>query len=1003
MSQSPTPATHIIVKGAREHNLKNIAIDIPKNKLVVMTGLSGSGKSSLAFDTIYAEGQRKYVESLSSYARQFLGVMHKPDVDSIEGLSPAISIDQKTTSHNPRSTVGTITEIYDYLRLLFARIGHPHCPNCGKDIAPQTIDQIHAQLLDAITLKAKSNPVTRWLIVSPIVRDKKGEFSGLLTNLKQKGFLRVRIDGHVKRLDEDITLIKTNKHSIDVVVDRVSLAKSNLKQDEFVQSLRTRLHQSLQSALDLSNGLVVAVEVLDPGEDFPEAPKQMHETLYSQELACADCRISFGEVEPRLFSFNTPHGACPTCTGLGTLLKFDPSKYLAPALSVPEGAIIPLANAFSHETWLAKKVRALFMHYGVDYKTPFGKLDESFKKLLLDGDSSVIRVSGTNVHGYMTSFKTTFDGFSELLKQRHRETTSDYVRGQLEAYMTKEVCPTCLGSRLKKEALSVTVTDKNIHDVVSTQIEKTHAWVQLLQQSIEDANSHLLTPSEKTIAKMVVKEIAARLNFLQSVGLGYLTLDREAATLAGGEAQRIRLASQIGTGLTGVLYVLDEPSIGLHPRDNTRLITTLKNLRDLGNSVLVVEHDKEIMLEADHLIDIGPLAGEHGGEVIFEGTLESAPKNAKSLTLDYVRGQKQVDLRYYQPDKVAKALAISLQANKKILNQKLRLKGAREHNLKNISVDFPLGKLVVVTGVSGSGKSTLIHDTLYPSLKLALGLRVDRVAECDALEGSELVDRVIMIDQSPIGRTPRSNPATYTKTFDYIREIFATTKDAKERGFKPGHFSFNVPGGRCEACKGDGQVRISMQFLPDVFVTCDVCKGKRYNSETLTIQFKGKSIADVLDTPVSQAIPLFGAHRNVLRKLKTLEHVGLGYIRLGQSAPTLSGGEAQRIKLSRELSTLSAGHNLYLLDEPTTGLHFEDVKKLLMVLKTLTAQNNTVIVIEHNLDVIKNADYLIDLGPEGGDGGGSVVGVGTPQELAANKKSYTGQYLAHELLQTPTD
>jgi excinuclease ABC subunit A len=603
----------------------------------------------------------------------------------------------------------------------------------------------------------------------------------------------------------------------------------------------------------------------------------------------------------------------------------------------------------------------------------------------------------------MTSFKTTFDGFSELLKQRHRETTSDYVRGQLEAYMTKEVCPTCLGSRLKKEALSVTVTDKNIHDVVSTQIEKTHAWVQLLQQSIEDANSHLLTPSEKTIAKMVVKEIAARLNFLQSVGLGYLTLDREAATLAGGEAQRIRLASQIGTGLTGVLYVLDEPSIGLHPRDNTRLITTLKNLRDLGNSVLVVEHDKEIMLEADHLIDIGPLAGEHGGEVIFEGTLESAPKNAKSLTLDYVRGQKQVDLRYYQPDKVAKALAISLQANKKILNQKLRLKGAREHNLKNISVDFPLGKLVVVTGVSGSGKSTLIHDTLYPSLKLALGLRVDRVAECDALEGSELVDRVIMIDQSPIGRTPRSNPATYTKTFDYIREIFATTKDAKERGFKPGHFSFNVPGGRCEACKGDGQVRISMQFLPDVFVTCDVCKGKRYNSETLTIQFKGKSIADVLDTPVSQAIPLFGAHRNVLRKLKTLEHVGLGYIRLGQSAPTLSGGEAQRIKLSRELSTLSAGHNLYLLDEPTTGLHFEDVKKLLMVLKTLTAQNNTVIVIEHNLDVIKNADYLIDLGPEGGDGGGSVVGVGTPQELAANKKSYTGQYLAHELLQTPTD
>lgn len=823
----------------------------------------------------------------------------------------------------------------------------------------------------------------------------------MLTNLKQKGYLRVRLDGQVRRLDEDITLIKTNKHSIDVVIDRISLSKSNLRQEEFMTQLKTRLHQSLQTALDLSNGLVMAVEVLDSGVDFPESPKQMQEQLFSQELACISCGISFGEVEPRLFSFNTPHGACPTCTGLGTLMKFDPSKYLAPTLSVPEGAVIPLANAFSHETWLTKKVRALFVHYEVDFKTPFNKLDESFKKLLLYGDSSVIEVSGTNSHGYLTSFKTKFDGFNELLKARHRETTSDYVRSQLEAYMTKEVCPTCQGARLKKEALSVSVIDKNIHQVVSTQIEHTQHWVKTLQGSIDDPNSSLLTQSEKTIANMVVKEIASRLNFLQSVGLGYLTLDREAATLAGGEAQRIRLASQIGTGLTGVLYVLDEPSIGLHPRDNTRLITTLKNLRDLGNSVIVVEHDKEIMMESDYLIDIGPKAGEHGGTVVFEGSIKATTNKTDSLTLDYVFGRKQVDLRAYEPKKVAKDLAISLGSASKSTNQLLKLKGAREHNLKNISVDFPLGKLVVVTGVSGSGKSTLIHDTLYPGIKLALGLRVDRVGECDSLEGTEMIDRVIMIDQSPIGRTPRSNPATYTKTFDYIREIFASTKDAKERGFKPGHFSFNVPGGRCEACKGDGQVRISMQFLPDVYVTCDVCKGKRYNSQTLSVQFKGKTIADILDTPVSQAIPLFGAHRNVLRKLKTLEHVGLGYIRLGQSAPTLSGGEAQRIKLSRELSSMSSGHNVYLLDEPTTGLHFEDVKKLLMVLKTLTAQNNTVIVIEHNLDVIKNADHLIDLGPEGGDDGGSLVGVGTPTELAQNKKSFTGEYLRHEFKSLP--
>ena len=991
-----SPATHIIVKGAKHHNLKNIDLTLPKNKLIVVTGLSGSGKSSLAFDTIYAEGQRKYVESLSAYARQFLGLMQKPDVDQIQGLSPAISIDQKTTSHNPRSTVGTITEIYDYLRLLFARIGHPHCPNCGREIKPQSIDQIQEQVLNDIELSVNSVPA-RWLIMAPVIRDKRGEYTGLLKNLRQKGFTRARIDGYMVELDDDISLIKTNKHTIEVVIDRISLDKKQSRDENYMKELRSRIHKDLQSALEMTDGLVITSQVLDQSVDFPTNPKELQDRLYSQDLACHHCNLSFGEVEPRLFSFNTPHGACTTCSGLGNLMKFDADKIIAPDITISEGAIIPLTNAFSNNTWLARKVKAIIEYHLADWRLAWKYLPDNVREIILHGDTNEYEVTGTNSQGYETTFSTQFDGVLKLLEQRHSETSSDFVRSQLEQFMTKEVCPSCHGARLKPEALAVKVADTNIHDATKQAIKNTHQWIQKLEKSVNDESDTLLSNKEKAIAKMVVREISARLNFLMSVGLDYLTLDREAGSLSGGEAQRIRLASQIGTGLTGVLYVLDEPSIGLHPRDNTRLIETLQNLRDLGNTVLVVEHDKEIMEVCDYLVDIGPRAGLHGGNVVYAGLPSGITKEKKSITGDYLSGKRTILAKDIVTKEVAKhRLKLRGDHAKKVDGKYIHLKGAKEHNLKDIDVKFPLGKLVVVTGVSGSGKSTLVHDTLYPALRKSLGLVTDSIGSHTSIEGQDLIDRIVMIDQSPIGRTPRSNPATYTKSFDIIRQIFAQTREANEKGYKPGRFSFNVKGGRCESCSGDGQVKISMQFLPDVYVTCEVCKGKRYNSETLGVHYKEKTIADVLDMTIEDSLKLFKNNTNLYRKLATLNEVGLTYMKLGQPAPTLSGGEAQRIKLAKELSTLSSGHTVYLLDEPTTGLHFEDVKKLLKILKQLVANNNTIIVIEHNLDVIKNADWVIDLGPEGGDGGGQIIAEGKPRDVAKVTGSYTGTYLAQE-------
>lgn len=977
-----SPATHIMIKGARQHNLKNVSLDIPKNQLVVITGLSGSGKSSLAFDTIYAEGQRKYVESLSAYARQFLGLMHKPDVDQIEGLSPSISIDQKTTSHNPRSTVGTITEIYDYLRLLFARIGHPHCPSCSKPIAPQSVDQITETLLDEIKQKTRAVP-TRWLILSPLVKDKRGEYVGLFKNLLQKGLNRVRVDGQAFGLNDDIALIKTNKHTIEAVIDRISVSAGDLKGRSKIETFRNRLANSVQTALELADGQVIVTRIHDSGLEFPKNPKEFDDTLYSQSLACPDCNISLPEIEPRLFSFNTPHGACVTCSGLGTLLKIDPSRLVAPDISLSEGAVIPLANAFSNNTWLAKKITQLVEAMGSNIKVEYKKLPDEVKNAVMNGSSREYVVEGKNASGRMTQFKTRFEGVVKELERRYEQTESDFIRKQIESYMTKEPCPECLGARLKPEALAVSVAGRSIADVVAWPINKAYEWINTLYESIQNPKDTLLNQSEKTIADMVVREIKSRLEFLTAVGLDYLTLEREAGSLAGGEAQRIRLASQIGTGLTGVLYVLDEPTIGLHSRDNDRLIQTLKNLKALGNSVIVVEHDKALMKTCDQLIDIGPRAGEQGGKVVFQGSPEDIYKHKNSITGKYLSGKKTVNIKKVKmPDKPKDAV-----------EGELKVLGCKQHNLKDIDVAFPLGKLVVITGVSGSGKSTLMHDTLYPALKLELDQKVEVMGKYRELRGAGKVHRVGMIDQSPIGRTPRSNPVTYTKAFDYIRQVFANTQTAKQRGFNPGRFSFNVKGGRCEACRGDGQVKISMQFLPDVYVTCDVCKGKRYNNSTLGVLYKDKSIAQVLDMTVAEAVVVFKNHRNVVKKLQTLKDVGLGYIKLGQPAPTLSGGEAQRIKLARELSVVSPQHTVYLLDEPTTGLHFEDINNLLVVLKKLTLADNTVIVIEHNLDVIANADYVVDLGPEGGDGGGEVIACGTPRQIAQENKSYTGRYL----------
>lgn len=966
----------IKIRGARQHNLKNIDLDIPKNKLVVLTGMSGSGKSSLAFDTLYAEGQRRYVESLSSYARQFLGVMAKPDVDVIEGLSPAISIDQKTTSHNPRSTVGTITEVYDYLRLLFARVGHPHCPNCGTEISQQSVDQIVDRILALVREELESHTTTRFMVFSPIVRGKKGEFQGLLQNLKKQGFQRVRVDGAMYSLDEELILLKNNKHTIDAVVDRFALSREILGDEKLFRQDRTRVVQAVEQSLRISDGLVIASFVRDASLSFPEKPKETEDHLYSEKFMCPGCGTSLPEIEPRMFSFNTPHGACEVCNGLGMLLKIDPQKIVAPSLSLSEGAVIPFAQMFEHETWYGRLVLTVVDAYGGSLQAPFSELPENLRHVLLYGDDKTYTVHGENRFGRRTTIRERFTGFLRELERRYAGTESEFIRMEIERFMRKETCASCNGKRLKKESLSITIADMSIADVTDLSITKCLEWVKKLPK--------LESTKETIIAAPIVKEIIGRLSFLEAVGLNYLTLSREASTLAGGEAQRIRLASQIGTGLSGVLYVLDEPTIGLHQRDNQRLITTLKTLRDAGNSVVVVEHDKETMMSADHIVDFGPRAGKHGGEVIAQGTPKEIIRNPRSLTGRYLSGKKRVHVEK-QP----------------IFNQEaevVTIVGASQYNLKSIDVAIPLNALVCITGVSGSGKSTLLHDVLYAHAAEKLGRVYDGpMGTVKDVVLPDHVKRISLIDQSPIGKTPRSNPATYTKIFDLIRAIFAQTQEAKLRGYSMGRFSFNVKGGRCETCQGEGQTKIEMQFLSDMYVTCDVCHGARYNAETLQVKYHEKNIAEVLAMTVDEAIEFFAAAKTVQNKLRTLQDVGLGYIQLGQPAPTLSGGEAQRVKLAKELSIRSTDHTLYLLDEPTTGLHFEDVQKLLLVLHRLVGADNTVVVIEHNLDVIKNADWIIDLGPEGGDAGGEVVAVGAPVQLADSKNSLTGAFLRSEL------
>lgn len=987
-----SPASHIIIKGARQHNLKDIDLNLPKNKLIVFTGLSGSGKSSLAFDTIYAEGQRKYVESLSSYARQFLGIMKKPDVDQIEGLSPAISIDQKTTSHNPRSTVGTITEIYDYLRLLFARIGHPHCPDCHIEISPQDQDQITSSILERILDSFSGSKPSRWIIFSPVIQDKKGEFSQLFQNLSKQGFTDVRADGQMISLDGDIVLIKTNRHTIDVVIDRFTITKKDSRSEKYLNNLRSRLSQSIEKALELSDGSVILSQIMDQSLEFPKEPKQFQDFMYNQHLACPNCHRNSSELEPRLFSFNTPYGACPNCDGLGTLLKINPDKIIAPEITLSEGAIIPLASALSSDSWYSRKINSILDYHHIDRQTEFQNIPDEVKHILLYGSKQYYQVSGSNRQGRTASFSFQPEGIIHELERRYQETQSEYIRHEIGKFMIKTTCSECDGARLKPSALAVTVTGDNINQVVENPISQSLEWTDHLLQIISDESDSTLSQSEKAIAAGICREIRNRLDFLSSVGLSYLTLHREAATLAGGEAQRIRLASQIGTGLTGVLYVLDEPTIGLHPRDNDRLIQTLIKLKSLGNTVVVVEHDEKVISSADHVVDFGPLAGDHGGDIVFQGNVDKLKNSSQSLTGKYMSGKKSIDSS--QLKELSSQLQLHLiPKQSKPVKGNLVLSGASQHNLKNLHVEIPLGKFVVVSGVSGSGKSTLVHETLYPALRSSLGMTTHQLGKYSSLTGTSQVDKVYLIDQSPIGRTPRSNPATYTKMFDHIRQIFAGTKEAKSKGFKPGRFSFNVKGGRCEACQGGGQVKIAMQFLSDIYVTCDVCHGRRYNLETLSVRYKNLNIAQVLDLTIDQALNVFNTSQAITKKLLTLKAVGLGYITLGQAAPTLSGGEAQRVKLAKELSINSSGHTVYLLDEPTTGLHFEDVKNLLVVLKKLVANNNTVIAIEHNMDVIKTADWIIDLGPDGGEAGGQVVAIGNPKDVAANKDSTTGSYL----------
>lgn len=945
------PTDNIVIRGARVHNLKNISLNIPRNKLVVITGLSGSGKSSLAFDTIYAEGQRRYIESLSAYARQFLGVMDKPDVDQIDGLSPAISIDQKSTSHNPRSTVGTVTEIYDYLRLLYARVGIPHCPSCGREVTRQSVDQIVTRLQDL-------PQGTQIALLAPVVRDQKGEHKNTVAELKKAGYVRLRFDGKQMSIEEaeDLKVDKQKKHTVEVVVDRLIISR---EPDDI-----TRLHDSLETALDLGDGLVTVTRQ-DTGENL----------LFSEHFSCPHCHVDLPNIEPRSFSFNSPHGACPTCTGLGTRLEIDPDLVVPnKKLSIAEGAIRPWSRTSANQTWYYRIMEAVAREYGFSLNQPVSKLTPAQFKILFYGTGSKnYNVNaGAGEGGKVRAFYTTYEGVIPNLERRYRETESDYMRAEIERYMRVWPCSACEGKRLKPEVLAVTVANKNMAEIViKSVIEASEFFAE-----IEDKGK--LTVRDIKIAKTIIKEIRERLSFLTNVGLGYLTLDRAAASLSGGEAQRIRLATQIGSSLVGVIYILDEPSIGLHQRDNEKLITTLKRLRDLGNTVIVVEHDRETMLAADELIDIGPGAGKHGGEVVSQGTPLEVAKDPGSLTGRYLSGK----------------LSIPVPTKKRNGNGKsIVIQGAQEFNLKNITVDIPLGKFVCITGVSGSGKSTLMTDILSRALAQHFYNAKDLPGKHKAIKGLEHVDKVITIDQSPIGRTPRSNPATYTGVFTPIRDLFSQIPEAKIRGYDPGRFSFNVKGGRCEACEGDGLVRIEMHFLPDVYVECEECHGRRYNSQALEIHYKGKNISDVLEMTSEEAMNFFEKVPAIHQKLKVLCEVGLGYIHLGQSATTLSGGEAQRIKLATELSRRSTGRTLYILDEPTTGLHFDDVKRLLQVLSELVDRGNTVLVIEHNMDVIKCADWVIDLGPEGGDKGGELVAVGTPQEIIKSKRSYTGEWL----------
>ena len=938
---------NIVIKGAKEHNLKNISLEIPKNKLVVITGLSGSGKSSLAFDTLYAEGQRRYVESLSSYARQFLGIMDKPNVESIDGLSPAISIDQKTTSKNPRSTVGTVTEIYDYIRLLYARIGVPYCPKCGKKIEKQTVDQIVDSVLEL-------DEGTRIQILAPVIRGRKGEYKKLLEDFAKEGFVRARVDGNTVELTDDIEIDRKKKHNIDIIIDRLVI-KSDI---------RARLTESVETAMKYANNLVT-VDI--PGKK---------ELLFSGNYACPDCGISFEELSPRMFSFNNPVGACPTCTGIGYLMKMDEDLIIPDKnLTLYNGVKAFGASTMKKGDTIAKMYfEAIGRHYGVDISKPIKDLPRDFlDKILYGTGDEEIEFEYETAFGVRRN-KVPFEGVIPTLERRHRETKSQGMMQFYEMYMSNMECPDCHGARLKKESLSVRVGSKNINELTDMSIFHIKEYL----------NSLTLSEKDSMIADQILKELGKRLQFLIDVGLDYLTLSRSAATLSGGEAQRIRLATQIGSGLTGVMYILDEPSIGLHQRDNDKLIATLKKLRDLGNSVIVVEHDTDTMYAADQVIDIGPYAGVHGGNVMAQGTAEEIAKVPDSITGQYLSGRKQIPV----PKKRRKSNGKSIE-----------VVGAKEHNLKNISVKFPLGEFICVTGVSGSGKSTLINEVLYKNINKALNKSNEKVGNCKEVKGLHNIDKIINIDQSPIGRTPRSNPATYTGVFDFIREIFATTNEAKMRGYDKGRFSFNVPGGRCEACSGDGIIKIEMNFLSDVYVPCEVCKGKRYNKETLEVKYKGKSISDVLDMTVEEALQFFENIPRIKQKIQTLYDVGLGYIKLGQPSTTLSGGEAQRIKLATELSKRATGKTLYILDEPTTGLHIDDVHRLVDILQRLVDTGNTVTVIEHNLDLIKTADYIIDLGPEGGDKGGEIIAVGTPEKICQNERSYTGQFLKPYLVE----